>query len=336
MRIWRRPIVLTTGCLLKLKPSIRPMKSNDLYTIRRTPLANERGFTLIELLVVIAIIAILAGMLLPALSKAKGKAMQMKCLANVGKSLGMAWVMYADDSNDSLLRDYASGSVYGNDPTVYTGMTNVNNMRLRPFYKYYESDAANMDPAAGPVLPSPHQAPHGRVRRVRDYDGSGRLFGSGGNPTVAKYSQIKFPSPASAVVFLDESTFTIGDDWFSVDIGREAGGAQGFVNELSTANVWRTGNMATSRHNGAATLGFADGHSELWKWQTEWVRNFDQNPGLLVPGVVANGDGTPGFLQNGSFNTDPVLGFRSPDLVRMSRAIYDRREDRLAQGLPLP
>ena len=89
--------------------------------------------------------------------------------------------------------------------------------------------------------------------------------------------------------------------------------------------------MATSRHNGAATLGFADGHSELWRWATEWVRNFDQNP-LLTDTIIAQG----GFLQNDAFNTDPVLGFRSPDLVRISKAIYDRAADRLAQGLPLP
>ena len=312
------------------------MKPTQLFECRSTSLAaKRRGFTLIELLVVIAIIAILAGMLLPALSKAKGKAMQMKCLANVGKSLGMAWTMYADDNQDRLLRDYASSSVYGNDPTIYTGMTNTLNMSSRPFYKYYESDAANMDPAAGPAIPSPHAAPHGRVRRVRDYDGSGRLFGSGGNPSVTKASQIQFPGASQAVVFLDESTFTIGDDWFSVDIGN-GGAAPGPVNELSTANVWRTGNMATARHAGAATLGFADGHSELWRWTTPFVINFDQNPGLMVPGVIANGDGTPGFLQNGAFNTDPVLGYKSPDLIRMSKAIYDRAADRKAQGLEGP
>jgi prepilin-type N-terminal cleavage/methylation domain-containing protein len=257
---------------------LAPSPNSTPRSCRASSARLARAFTLIELLVVIAIIAILAGMLLPALSKAKAKANNTYCMSNL-KQLTLSWMMYANDYNDRVVLNWLDSSnawINGNI-NLMPDATNINVIMQGKLYPYNSSAAIYKCPRDVKNPPNLKQG----LPRVRSYSMSGRMGAHSDQTSILgtqypiriKTTDITHPGPSEAFVFIEESYLCIDDGFFA-------------TKPPGTLN-WQ--NSPSIRHAQACEWSFADGHAEIWRFRS-LNREQDWDEPVKVAGIDTTQD----------------------------------------------
>jgi prepilin-type N-terminal cleavage/methylation domain-containing protein/prepilin-type processing-associated H-X9-DG protein len=242
---------------------------------RRTASAMNRAFTLIELLVVIAIIAILAALLLPALSKAKEEAQGTKCLNNL-KQLTTAWFMYNGDNKDYLM-------INGDENYEPTILNLTENPQWCPGREDELGDSTNLFIKAGLLYPyvnslAVYVCPaddtdvlNNHVQTTTPKTRSVSMNGwiSPAPPSIQdlgptngcliyhKAGDLNIPGASRIWLLLDENPWSINDAFFAIS---------------PQDTSW--GDHPGSYHNHACGISFCDGHAEIHKWSDPSVYNY--------------------------------------------------------------